>query len=130
VNIIDTVAQAIKKQPGKRYRLVRLDPANMAQKKFAGYELVNSKDPEVQGTILAGETDSAGLVRVGGLALARISEKRAEEIQGEKDKRQERRLQAIEQGFLAEGEKVKRSLGSSHKEFTAFVEKDGKKEKV
>jgi len=115
---LDTLSEAIKKQPGKRYRFVRLDSTNVSDKKVRGYNFVRSEDPEVKGTILERDhKGSDGKIQVGNLALARISEKDAQEHDKRVQERTDRRLRAIKLSYQEDGEKIKRELGPRHKDF-------------
>jgi len=117
-NKLDALMSLLKKQPGKHYRLIRLEPGHTEMKKADGYEFVGSKDPEVTGTILAKDMATAdGLIRVGGLAVARTTVENRDRLRKEVQAREDRRLRAIKRAYLEDGEKVKRSLGKRHKEF-------------
>jgi len=114
MGFLDEIMSQMKKQPGKHYRLIRLDSANVSVKKAKGYDLVNPSDPEVKGTALEKQAHSDGTVRVGNLALARTSKENAKRLRAQIDEKTDRRLKAIKRKFLKEGEQIKRALGPQH----------------
>ncbi len=124
MSLFEDIDKIMKAQPGKRYRLVRLDPANMSDRVYKGYELVTKGDPEVKDTLLEKHVDGESHVRVGGLALARISEKRAREIDAKKHEKLEKRMKSIREGYLVAGENIKRKLGPAHKGFKTIVQEE------
>jgi len=124
MGLIQDMDKIIKKQPGRRYRLVRMDPANVSDRIYKGYEFVVGSDPEIKDTPLDRHKDASGQIRVGGLALAKISEKRARELEAARDAKLEKRMKAIREGYLREGENIKRKLGSAHKAFDTIVEEE------
>lgn len=124
MSILKEIDDQLKKQPGKRYRMVRLDKENVSAKAHRGYEFVLPGDPEVKGTNLEKIHAADGKVTFGNLALARISEKRARELEKQNQDRLELRMKAIKEGYRRKGEEIKRALGSSHKNFDVIVEEE------
>ena len=124
MGFLESAMQVMKAQTGSRYRLVRLDPANVTEKKIRGYEFVRKEDPEVKGTILEQQAGPDGIIKLGNQGLARIPEKAAQERERVIHERTDRRLQLIKRQYLESGEDVKRKLGTRHKEYDHFVEEE------
>jgi len=124
MSLLNDMDNMIKKQAGKRYRFVRLDPANVTDRLYKGYELVLKGDPEVKDTPLDKHAAADGQIRAGGLALARISESRAREHEAAKKARLDLRMKAIKAGYKKSGEDIKRKLGSAHKGFNVIVQEE------
>lgn len=122
MGILDDMAGQIKKQPGRRYRFVRLEPENVSRKKIEGYEFLRLGDPEIKGTILEQHATADGQIKVGGLALTRISEPAARLKEKKNEAKTRSRLDLIQQNYQKAGEDIKRELGSSHKAFKPIVE--------
>jgi len=121
---VSELLRVLKAQKGKRYRLIRLDDANVTTKKLRGYEFVGKEDPEIKGTILEKHQGADGLIRLGDMALGRISAEQYEKNRAKVRERTERRLRAIRQAYEEAGERVKRELGKAHKTFNIIVEKE------
>ena len=121
---LTVLAGQIQKQMGRRYRFVSLESGNVVDKTVRGYQFVRREDPEVKGTILEKHVRADGLITVGNLGLARISERDARKhdaiIQAKKD----RRLQAIKRTYRSEEEKIKRKLGKHHKDFKIIMKEE------
>ena len=45
--MIDDMLEALNKQKDKHYRMISLDPTNIAKKRYKGYEPVTSKTPRL-----------------------------------------------------------------------------------
>ena len=115
--MIDEVLKALNKQKDKHYRMVSLDPTNIAKKTYKGYEPVTSRDPEVAGTSLEKFRDAEGHVRVGNLILARTTKEQFAKNRAQVRERTDRKLRSIKRAYQEAGEDVKRKLGSAHKGF-------------
>lgn len=124
MSTLSELLKALKTQKGRRYRLIRLDSANVTSKKLRGYEFVRKEDPEVKGTILEKHQGPDGLIRLGNMALGRISAEQYEKNREKVRERTERRLRAIRQAYEEAGENVKRELGKAHKSFNVIIEKE------
>lgn len=125
MGILSEILKGAKLQKGYRYRLVRLDEANVSQKKQLGYHFVRGEDPECQGTNLEKDHVAAdGLVKIGDLALTRIREEDAKKREQALHEKNERVLRAIKRRYLKEGENLKREMGKGHKYMTVFHEED------
>jgi len=122
MGILDDLAAQIKKQPGRRYRYVRLDPENVSRKKIEGYEFLRKEDPEIKGTILEQHMTADGQIKVGGLSLARISEPAARLKEKKNEAKLKSRLNLIQQNYQKAGEDIKRALGPSHAAFKQITE--------
>jgi hypothetical protein len=122
MGILDDMALQIKKQSGRRYRFVRLDSENVSRKKIEGYEFLRKEDPEIKGTILEQHAGADGQVRIGGLALAKISESAARIKEKKNEAKLRKRLDSIRHGYQQAGEDIKRKLGPSHAAFKAITE--------
>lgn len=124
MSLIHDIDKMVKKQPGKRYRLLRQDKDNMDSRQYQGYEVVTASDPEVKGTPLEKGRDADSHVSAGSLVLGRISETRARELEKAKDEKLEKRMRSIREGYKLQGETIKRKLGSLHKNFNVIVEEE------
>ena len=118
------LCEQLNKQGGRRYRLCRLDPANIVEKKVRGYKFLRKEDPEIKGTILAEHVRADGLVAVANLGLARISEEDALKHDAEIQERRDRKLQAVKRNYRAEEEKIKRKLGRHHRDFKIIMKEE------
>ena len=114
----------LNKQQGRRYRLIRLDPANVVEKKVRGYKFLGKEDPEIKGTILEEHVRADGLIAVANLGLARISEEDALKHDAEIQKRRDRKLQAVRRNYRAKEEEIKRKLGKHHKDFKIIMKEE------
>jgi len=115
---LDEILSKIKQQPGKEYRMIRLDDANVSIKQFRGFQFVNAGDPEVKGTILAKDHQTPdSKIRIGNIALARISKEDAKKHRDKVAKRTATKLSLIKGTYLQEGEKIKRQMGKDHSHF-------------
>jgi len=122
MGILDEVAAQIKKQPGKRYRFVELSPDNVSRKKIEGFEFLRKEDPEIKGTIFEHHVAADGQIKIGGLALAKISETAARVKEKKNEARLRRHFDSIRKNYEQAGEDIKRSLGSAHAAFKPIVE--------
>jgi len=125
---LQILTSQIKEQKGVRYRFVRLDSANVTDKKVRGYDFVRKEDPEIKGTILEKHVRADGLIAVGNLGLARISEKDAQRYDATIQERKDRRLRAIKRNYRTEEEKIKRKLGKHHKDFKIIIKEEDEEE--
>lgn len=121
---LDEILKKIKEQPGKRYRMISLDEANVGIKKFRGFHFVLAGDPEVKGTALEEQKAPDGKIKMGGLALARISDDAAERHAKKVAERTDAKLRMVKSTYLKEGETIKRQMGKDHKHFEAFVDEE------
>jgi len=118
------LCEQLNKQQGRRYRLVRLDPANVVEKKVRGYKFLGKEDPEIKGTILTEHVRADGLVAVANLGLARISEGDAQKHDAEIQERRDRKLRAVKRGFKRKEEEIKRQMGPHHKDFKIIMKEE------
>lgn len=119
------LCEQLNRQQGRRYRLVRLDPANVVEKKVRGYKFLGKEDPEIKGTILAEHARRAdGLIAVANLGIARISEEDALKHDAEIQERRDRKLQAVKRNYRLEEEKIKRKLGKHHRDFKIIMKEE------
>ena len=123
-DVIDMINKVLQRQPGKRYRLIRLDSPNITEKKIRGYSFVRKEDPEVKGTILEEHLGADGIIRVGNLGVARISEKDARVHEKKIEERTERTLKAIETAYRERGEDLQKEMGAHHKDFKVIVKEE------
>lgn len=121
---IDAAMAELKKQPGKHYRLVRLEAGNVATKKLRGYEPVRSEDPSVKGTILVKDLGPDGTVRVGRLALMQCRKEDHDKYMKEVHERDQLKLDMIQKRYKESEEDVKRQLGKAHKGYSHFVKEE------
>lgn len=121
---VETLTAQIKKQAGSRYRLVSLESANVVDKKVRGFSFLGKEDPEVKGTILEKHLRADGLVAIGNLGLAKISETDALKHDKVIQDRKDRRLRAIKRNYKTEEEKIKRKLGKHHKDFKIIMKEE------
>ncbi len=121
---VDILAAQIKKQLGSRYRLISLESSNVVDKKVRGFAFLGKEDPEVKGTILEKHIRADGLIAIGDLALARISESDARKHEAIIQAKKDRRLQAIKRTYRSEEEKIKRKLGKHHKDFKIIMKEE------
>ena len=121
---VEVLSAQIKKQLGSRYRLISLESSNVVDKKVRGFEFLGKEDPEVKGTILEKHTRADGLVAIGDLALAKISEADARKHEAIIQAKKDRRLQAIKRTYKSEEEKIKRKLGKHHKDFKIIMKEE------
>jgi len=123
---MDEALSELKKQPGKHYRLVHLNPGNITMKRVRGYEPVKSTDPEVSGTILAKERGPDGMIHIGNLGLMRCRKEDHERYQKRIAEKNQARVDLIQRQFKESEEVVKRQLGKAHKHYSHYsrVEED------
>jgi len=115
--MIDEVLEALKRQPDKHYRMISLEPTNLAMKRYKGYEPVTSQDPEVRGTSLEKFADASGHIKVGNLVLGRVSKEQFAKNRAMVKERTDRKLRSIKRAYQEAGEDVKRKLGKAHSGF-------------
>lgn len=117
MSLIDELNNAVKTQQGRRYRFVRMDSENVSSKIARGYSFLKKDDPEIKGTILERHVGAENMIRVGDLALAKISERDAKRHEEKIREKTDRKLRAIKRSYQASGEDVKRKLGKHHGDF-------------
>jgi len=115
---LDEILSVIKKQTGQEYRMISLDSAKVGSKKLRGYNFVLASDLEVKGTILAKDHEAPdSKIKIGNLALARISKGDAQKHRDKIAERPKARLRGIKETYLREGENIKRQMGKDHSHF-------------
>ena len=120
--LLDEMAAQIKRQPGKRYRFVRLDADNVTRKTVEGFQFSRKEDPSIKGTILEKHVGADGQIRVGGMAIMEISETAARAKEKKTEDKMKAHLSAIQANYQKAGENIKRELGTAHKAFKPIVE--------
>lgn len=125
---MDTIIEAMKKQPGKHYRFVRTSgpdsDINVSRKRLRGYKPVMSSDPEAKGTILEKRVAVDGQIRFGTQTLMSIPKEQYLKYRKEVRERTDSKLAAIRDGYQGSGEDVKRKLGKRHKDFNVFIKEE------
>ena len=115
--MIDEVLEVMNKQKDKHYRMISLEAANLARKRYKGYNPITTQDIEVKGTALEKFKDAEGHIRIGNLVLASTSKEQFAKNRGKVQERTDRKLRSIKRTYQETGENIKRQLGSAHAGF-------------